>query len=114
MQATAPGTRGFVPFSYPLRESPFMCPVCNTGAGHLYIDEDTPEGACLSCKIDHEMFLEPEVYSDPFENANAGAIIEEMKPFAVWFDEQVDRLEKELDEQDEAAAEYWEIQLWAD
>jgi hypothetical protein len=31
-----------------------ICPVCQEPCGHLYRDEDTPEGACLGCKIDHD------------------------------------------------------------
>lgn len=42
------------PFLLRVRSAPYTCPACGQPAGVLYHDADTPDGACLSCKIDRD------------------------------------------------------------
>jgi hypothetical protein len=43
-----------------VREPLIRCPQCGDFCGFLYRDEDTPEGACLSCKLDAELIADYE------------------------------------------------------
>lgn len=37
------------------------CPQCHEFCGHLYRDQDTPEGACLGCRIGWDLAAEPAI-----------------------------------------------------
>jgi hypothetical protein len=47
-----------------VREPQLLCPQCETYCGHLFHDQDTPEGACLSCKIDGDVIARREAEED--------------------------------------------------
>lgn len=56
-----PGTLGF---------NALICPECGESCGHLYQDEDSPEGACLGCKLDWNAVAEYErTEEDAFHDA---------------------------------------------